>query len=190
MAEHSESELKPEIQKINSHVKVDKVAKIPNRTNMFKILVEDAHSVETILHEGFKAFSWRISPFQINPEFRTQLVDCLNCYYILKTFQDSNTSPFDYRLTSSCIIKKDKFQLNILSLLGLDKPVFLILNKLAIFLLAILQSPRCSARKHASALGISDRSVRRLLHDDLHCHSYKMAMTRFHIFYWARTLRT
>ena len=57
MAEHSESELKPEIQKINSHVKVDKVAKIPNRTNMFKILVEDAHSVETILHEGFKAFS-------------------------------------------------------------------------------------------------------------------------------------
>jgi len=31
---------------------------------------------------------------------------------------------------------------------------------------SILQSPRRSARKHASALGLSDRSVRRILHDD------------------------
>ncbi|XP_011859407.1 PREDICTED: uncharacterized protein LOC105556908, partial [Vollenhovia emeryi] len=31
---------------------------------------------------------------------------------------------------------------------------------------SILRSPRRSARKHASALGFSDRSVRRILHDD------------------------
>ena len=40
---------------------------------------------------------------------------------------------------------------------------------------SILQSPRRSARKHASALELSDRSVRRILHDDLHYHPYKMA---------------
>ena len=41
---------------------------------------------------------------------------------------------------------------------------------------SILRSPQRSARKHASALGLSDRSVRRILHDDLHFHPYKMAI--------------
>ena len=57
MGEHSESELKAEIQKLNSRMKVDNVAKIPNRTRMFKILLEESHSVETILHKGLKTFS-------------------------------------------------------------------------------------------------------------------------------------
>jgi len=43
---------------------------------------------------------------------------------------------------------------------------------------SILQSPRRSARKHAPAFQISDRSVRRILHDDLHCHPYKMAIVQ------------
>lgn len=41
---------------------------------------------------------------------------------------------------------------------------------------SMLRSPRRSARKHASALGLSDRSVRRILHDDLHFHPYKMSI--------------
>ena len=65
MGEHSDSELKAEIQKLKSYVKVDKVAKIPNWTRMFKILLEDAHSVDAILKKGLKAFSYRISPSQI-----------------------------------------------------------------------------------------------------------------------------
>ncbi|CAK1578615.1 unnamed protein product [Parnassius mnemosyne] len=40
---------------------------------------------------------------------------------------------------------------------------------------SMLRSPRRSARKHASALGLSSRSVRRILHEDLHFHPYKMA---------------
>lgn len=40
---------------------------------------------------------------------------------------------------------------------------------------SMLRSPRRSARKHASALGISDRSLRRILHNDLHFHPYKLA---------------
>jgi len=43
---------------------------------------------------------------------------------------------------------------------------------------SVLQSPRCSARKHASALGISNRSVRRIPHQDLHFHPYKMAVVQ------------
>ena len=82
VGEHSESELKAEIQKLNPSVKVDKVVKIPNRTKMFKILLVDAHSVEFILHEGFKAFSCRISPSQITSESRTRLVNCYICYAI------------------------------------------------------------------------------------------------------------
>lgn len=39
---------------------------------------------------------------------------------------------------------------------------------------AVLRSPRRSAVKQASALGISDRSVRRILHMDLHFHPYKI----------------
>lgn len=41
---------------------------------------------------------------------------------------------------------------------------------------SILRSPRRSARKHSSALGISDRSVRKILHDVLHLHPYKMVI--------------
>lgn len=43
---------------------------------------------------------------------------------------------------------------------------------------SILRSPRRSARKHASALRLSDRSVRRILHDDLHYHPYKLAIVQ------------
>lgn len=43
---------------------------------------------------------------------------------------------------------------------------------------AMLRSPRRSARKHASALGLSTRSVRRILHEDLHFHPYKMAIVQ------------
>lgn len=40
---------------------------------------------------------------------------------------------------------------------------------------SFLKSPHRSAKKHASALGLSDRSVRRILHLDLKFHPYKMA---------------
>ena len=40
------------------------------------------------------------------------------------------------------------------------------------------QSPRCSAQKHAAALGISDRTVRRILNADLKKHPYKMMVTQ------------
>jgi len=43
---------------------------------------------------------------------------------------------------------------------------------------SFLRSPRRSARKHASALGISDRSVRRILHDELHFHPYKLVIVQ------------
>ena len=43
---------------------------------------------------------------------------------------------------------------------------------------SVLQSPRRSARKHASALGISNRSVRRILHQDRHFHIYKMVVVQ------------
>jgi hypothetical protein len=35
-----------------------------------------------------------------------------------------------------------------------------------------------SAREHAAALGMSDRSARRILHDDLHFHPYKLAVVQ------------
>jgi len=43
---------------------------------------------------------------------------------------------------------------------------------------SILQSPRPSARKQASVLGLSDRLVKRILHDDLHYHPYKIAIVQ------------
>ena len=43
---------------------------------------------------------------------------------------------------------------------------------------SVLQSPRRSAGKHTSALGISNRSVRRILHQDLHFHPYKMVVVQ------------
>jgi hypothetical protein len=41
---------------------------------------------------------------------------------------------------------------------------------------AIARSPQRSARHHSVALGLSTRTVRRILHDDLHLHPYKMQM--------------
>ena len=43
---------------------------------------------------------------------------------------------------------------------------------------SILKSPRRSARKHAAALRLSDRSVRRILHRDLRMHPYKIAIAQ------------
>ena len=43
---------------------------------------------------------------------------------------------------------------------------------------SVLRSPRQSARKHASALGLSARSVRRILHEELQFHLYKLAMVQ------------
>ena len=43
---------------------------------------------------------------------------------------------------------------------------------------AILKSPKRSARKHSVALGISDRTVRRILHEDLQFHPYKLAVVQ------------
>ena len=43
---------------------------------------------------------------------------------------------------------------------------------------SMLRSPWCSAREHASALGLYDRSVRRILHEYLHFHPYKMAIVQ------------
>nr|ADD24484.1 Transposable element Tc3 transposase [Lepeophtheirus salmonis] len=43
---------------------------------------------------------------------------------------------------------------------------------------SILEFPGRSARQHASALGLSDRSVRQILKDDLHCHPYTMAIAQ------------
>jgi len=43
---------------------------------------------------------------------------------------------------------------------------------------SIEQSPRRSARKHAAALGISDRSVRRMLHQQLGMHPYKLMLAQ------------
>jgi len=43
---------------------------------------------------------------------------------------------------------------------------------------SIEQSPRRSARKHAAALGISDQTVRRILHTDLRMHPYKMMVSQ------------
>lgn len=43
---------------------------------------------------------------------------------------------------------------------------------------SIEQSPRRSARKHAAALHLSDRSVRRILHQELKMHPYKIVVTQ------------
>jgi hypothetical protein len=39
---------------------------------------------------------------------------------------------------------------------------------------ALQRSLTSSARRHAVPLGISDRSLSRVLHKDLHCHTYKI----------------
>ena len=39
---------------------------------------------------------------------------------------------------------------------------------------SVIHSPLRSARRHAIALGLSSRSVRRILHQELHFHPYKM----------------
>ncbi|PSN37642.1 hypothetical protein C0J52_25939 [Blattella germanica] len=43
---------------------------------------------------------------------------------------------------------------------------------------SVQTSPTRSAAKHAIAIGISDRSVRRILHFDLKFHPYKMVVTQ------------
>ena len=48
------------------------------------------------------------------------------------------------------------------------------LDNIAQVLASVSRGPRRSARKHAQALRMSDRSVRRILHSDLSLHPYKL----------------
>jgi len=43
---------------------------------------------------------------------------------------------------------------------------------------AIVKSPRCSVRRHSTAIGLSDHSVQRILHKDLNFHPYKIALVQ------------
>ena len=43
---------------------------------------------------------------------------------------------------------------------------------------ALLRSPSRSARRHSSELGLSSRSLRRILHLDLHFHPYKLVVVQ------------
>ena len=52
------------------------------------------------------------------------------------------------------------------------------LDNVAAVRAAIERSPRRSARKHAIALQLSERSVRRILHRDLKMHPYKMVIAQ------------
>ncbi|GJQ77883.1 hypothetical protein Trydic_g16135 [Trypoxylus dichotomus] len=45
---------------------------------------------------------------------------------------------------------------------------------------SVLRSPRRSTTKHAAAPGLSDRSIRRIVHDNLHIHPYKINVIRQH----------
>ena len=44
--------------------------------------------------------------------------------------------------------------------------------------MAIAKIPRHSVRRHSAATGLSDRSVRRILHKDLNFHLYKTAIVQ------------
>lgn len=50
-------------------------------------------------------------------------------------------------------------------------------ENIAVVRASVEQSPSRSARKHAAALRMSDRSVRRILHAELHFHPYKIMVT-------------
>ena len=41
-----------------------------------------------------------------------------------------------------------------------------------------MKSPRRSVRRHSTAIGLSDRSVWRILHKDLNFHPYKIAIVQ------------
>lgn len=51
-------------------------------------------------------------------------------------------------------------------------------EKVAAVKASVDQSPQRSARKHAAALQLSDRSVRRILHEELKMHPYKIVVTQ------------
>jgi len=44
--------------------------------------------------------------------------------------------------------------------------------------MAIVKSPGHLLRRHSAAIGLSDRSVRRILHKDLNFHPYKIAIVQ------------
>jgi hypothetical protein len=44
--------------------------------------------------------------------------------------------------------------------------------------IALERSPRRSVRRHSQLLNLSDRSVRRILHHDLHFHPYKLQIVQ------------
>lgn len=73
-------DIKEEIERQNSWLKVDEVIKIKDYTHVFKLTCEDTHMADRIKQQGFLAFNVLITPEQIKQEIYTNLLTCFNCY--------------------------------------------------------------------------------------------------------------
>ena len=71
----------------NKNPKIDSIIKMPNKTRILKIVCSDTNTAQTLSRNGFYAYSYKISPSQINTDTFTYIDICYKCY----TFQDHTT---------------------------------------------------------------------------------------------------
>lgn len=73
-------EIKHEMERVNSWLKIDEVVKMKNFTHILKLRLEETTMVEKAKQQGILAYNMSISPTQIEQENYVHINTCFNCY--------------------------------------------------------------------------------------------------------------
>lgn len=80
IGQHSQDELKQEIEEKNDWAKIEEVIKIKNFTHILKIRFRDTLMADKAMDRGLLAYNMSVTPNQIQRETFVSLLTCFKCY--------------------------------------------------------------------------------------------------------------
>lgn len=80
IGENTPDDIKEELERENSWIKIEEVIKMKNYTHILKLRLEETAMVDKAQQQGILAYNMAISPSQIERENYVHIKTCFNCY--------------------------------------------------------------------------------------------------------------
>jgi hypothetical protein len=98
---HSKEEIRAEVERCNSHLKITEIIKFGQYTHVFKIEFVETEMANYAIQNGILSFNVKISPSQIQKEEYIDILMCFRCYK-LETHSTNNCPTPDLVICSEC----------------------------------------------------------------------------------------
>lgn len=82
ISDNTENEIKEEMERVNTWLKIEEVTKLNNFPNLLKIRLIESTMVQKALQNGILAFNMAIAAHQIEEEEYVNIISCLKCYQL------------------------------------------------------------------------------------------------------------